>query len=208
MSVEVFGQIIDPSQIEAAVEATLDKWLPTYLAEVADQNDDTRGQYETIATYSRVNSADEKLLEDQLPGCLIVCPGFSRTPEVQGDGSVTAGFAVGVSIIISSTDKEDTRNLTSRYTMAVMASLIQHPSLGDVADSLKIEDFRSDVILDESDTRTIACGYVTFEIMVGNVLNILMGPPQAEPKSDPNEDYLPSVVETTEVTIQPQEISL
>jgi len=186
MSIEVYGRLIDATQVEDAVEDSLKLWLPAYIAEVERQNSMDPQSLPLPASYSRVNEF-YKWSEDQLPAVLIVSPGLAPTiPKMKGNGIYHCWWRVGVAIIAAGQDRETTRMLAKRYTAAVRGALLQHAGLGDFgAEGITWNGERNSDVPDDS-TRTLGSGACTFDVEVSEVVNARLGP--STPPDDPYVD--------------------
>lgn len=203
-ALENIGVIRLGVDVELAAKATIDLWLPTYLAEIERQRDITPETLETFREYPAINDI-EKMLEDQLPCCSLFCEGLNSAPVKRGDGAYEGTFNLKAGIIVSSITVEDTRNLMSIYTAAVRAILIQQRSLGGFAIASEFTNEAYDELPVE-DTRTLGVGMLEFSITVGDVSNWKEGPrgtPPTDPYADPEE---PVTFDTHNITINLEEL--
>jgi hypothetical protein len=129
MSLQTFGRLLDRTEVERAVLDTIRYWEKTYLAEIERQNGMDPHALQLIKNYATRNDW-KHFPEDQQPALLAISPGIEGVPFAEGDGAVTARFALGVGLIANGQDEEDTRLLTGLYGTAVLAILLQHQQLG------------------------------------------------------------------------------
>jgi len=187
VSVEVFGRLIDEGDLEEAVETTVQLWLPTYLAEVERQKGLAPQTLSLPRSYSTVNEF-YKWEEDNLPGIIVVSPGTSPKPPVkEGNGSYRSWYRVGVAVVASGKNRDETRLITKLYSTALLASVMQHQDLGG---DLGVEGIawtgkRNSDVPDEQG-RTLGSGQVTFDVEIRDVLNPRLG--MLEPAADPYDD--------------------
>lgn len=199
MSLQVFGRLLDVSEVEEAVIAALELWLPTYIAEVERQRGMTPESMPMPRSYSTVNEF-VKWTEDQLPTIIVVSPGLAPTdPKREGDGTYRAWYRVGVAVIAAARDRETTRRISKLYIAAIRGAILQHAGLGDLeAAGIRWTNERNSDIPDEAG-RTLGSGAVTFDIEMRGVINDRLGP--AEPFDDPYDDPTWPTVATTDVDV-------
>lgn len=198
----VFGKIVTGRQVEQAVTAFLQAWLPTYTAEVARQT----GRDDTLIAPVRSWSTSNRFArrpEDQLPAGIVISPGISDRPERRGDGSLGAWWRIGVAIVAAGKagDQDDANELAKLYGAAVRAALAQHPSLGGFADGLElVAETYDDVPADYLPVGAVV--EVDADVHVAEIVNTDGGPMQPitpDPTVPPG-DW--PTVETTEVTFE------
>lgn len=187
----IFGTIISDDQVEDAVVAILQKWLPTYMSEVERQRGLVAGFYERPPASSYfVRSDFDKFPEDMLPALVITSGGIEDDPPREGRGQYRGGFQIGVSCVCASTDSLYARRFAYRMGAAVRALLIQHQSLdGALNGRLRGIDWvggRNNELKSEDD-RSIWAARQLFTVEVGDVLTRGGGPvaPDSTPLPDP-----------------------
>lgn len=126
-----FGQIIIASQIEEATTKTLQKWFPTYLAEVARQVGISRNSLPQPQNYTNRNSFDTQKGEP-VPKIVVLAPGLTGTPTQQGQGSYTAIWRLGVGVAASGKDEQSANLRVKAYGGAIRAIMLQQQDLGDL----------------------------------------------------------------------------
>jgi hypothetical protein len=202
--VTIFGRIVHDGQVEQAAMQTLQKWLPTYIAELERQTGRDRGSLPTPRAWRTANVSVNELAtwpEDQLPALLVVSPGLADRPELIG-GVYTGHWALGVAVITSARDKETTGTLAKLYGAAIRAVLVQHPTLEGFAAHIDWVDDNLDEVPHERQ-RTLGAAINVFEITVDDVLTVAGGPIEPDPKPDPTEPYDPlGTVDTVTVTVE------
>src|SRR4051794_7515247 len=104
---DVFGQLLTPDGLEDSIEASLRTWFPTYLREIALQNNLAETFVEP-QTYDITEGFDTKP-PNALPSVMIITHGTEGTPEKDGEGYLTAWFRVSVSVIVSANSRKNTR---------------------------------------------------------------------------------------------------
>lgn len=166
----VFGKIIGKEQVEQAVEATLKKWMTTYLAEIERQRGIPPRSLPEIRNYTNVNEF-EKWPEDQLPLVVIISPGLGgEKPRMEGDGTYTAKFLIGLATVVSADTQENTSKIAGMYGAAVRACLAQQQDLGGISTGIEWQDERFDDIPNE-ERRSLASVQEVFLVEVPGIVN-------------------------------------
>lgn len=173
MGDEIFGQIITGDDVRNAVKATVQKWIPTYLAVIARKTGRTGGDLKAYRSYPTLFDI-HKYAEDIMPACVLVAPGLLTTPKRE-KGGYRATWGVGLGCVVSGKDRDNTYQLATLYTAATRSLIMQHSSLGDFADGVNWISERYDN-LDSSDARTIAAGVIQLGVDVTSVLDPTAGP--------------------------------
>lgn len=202
MSDEVFGPLVIGTDVEQAALNTLQTWAPEYIPWVARKVG--RDPSTLPLPRSWVTSVDtDRWPEEQLPSVMLVSTGLTDEPQRDGRGVYTAHFAIGLAVVVSARDRAETDELAKIYTAALRAILLQHQSLGGIADAVEWVDERYDV-LPERNRRQLAAGQVVFRIQVPNVISGKNGPRVV--RQDPIPPYPNSVtVVAAEADIEPTE---
>lgn len=200
MANEVFGRIIDGGQVEDAVIATLQLWLPTYIAEVAAQNGLDRSAIPNIRSYHTVNSYD-KWPEDQLPSLVVISGGVPDDITVASGGVHRAQFAFGFAVFCSANTESNTARMAKRYAAAIRACFVQHQSLGGFARGVEWKGEVYDDV-ESVDSRSLASARGVYLVEVDDVVSSGKGPSEPEPKPNPAEAYEPVIAESVEVEIE------
>lgn len=197
----VYGPLVSAATLDAALIQTLRAWMPAYVAEAARQDGLTPLP---VAPRSYLVASElDRFEEDQIPSVVVVSPGMSEPPEVQGDGHYRAWWEIGVSAITTGRDADEARRFACIYAAAARGVLIQHPSLGGVASAVAWTGERYDDIQIES-RRTLCAGQVTVRVLIEQAAYRFGGPP--EPPEDPaipDEGIRPSV-DSHATTVNPR----
>jgi hypothetical protein len=187
----VFGTIIDGSEVENIVQTFLRRWLPTYLAEVAQDRGLPRNALQAPRTWT--NSTEFQLDETtQLPAILIISSGLAEAPSRQGDGSFNAKWVVGVAVVVSAggeQPQEATSRLAKQYGAAIRWLITQHPAMENpkVAGVTWDDENYDDVPSEQA--RSLASVRLVFTVEISDVMNALDGPilPDEPPAPPPGE---------------------
>jgi hypothetical protein len=181
----VFGEILTGYDVEQAVEATIDTWLPDYLRELERQKDIPAGSLLPIASKMTVNDFAQ-YQGAPLPLMVIICPGTEGPPEWHGDLRVASvWWTCGVAVIVEAVNEMYARQLAQLYAAAIRTLLAQRPSLGNFAADLALgveshEDAPADFL-----RAGCAVARIVFSILTEGVVTALAGPTVPDPDPQP-----------------------
>jgi hypothetical protein len=164
--------------------------MPTYLREIELQLGLADHTIPAPRTYTTRNEFTT-FPEDQMPICVVVSPGLAEEPYMEGDGTMTAWWTLGVGVLASASTEEDTNFLSKMYAAAVRAIMLQKSSLGGVCIGIEWLDESYDDIPDESQERTIrAAQWVGRAYIDGVVVRDAgpIGPP--DPETQPGSEWV------------------
>lgn len=187
-----FGVLLTPYGIEDSIRDFVEKWLPTYLAEVERQTETTAREILRPASYRVTREPEDNWPEDALPAVNINAePG----PPEQGNEALGWWYDVQVMAVASGVDEDDSRRIAQFYTAAIAALLLQQGSLDGLAENLSPAGMEFADLGDNS--RTLARGTFSCRIFVPGVVNRDRGPNQPDPNPDPDTPFgdLPTVSE-------------
>jgi hypothetical protein len=175
-SVDIFLPIKDGSQIENAIIAHLNAWMPVYLREIEVQrswpDDQHLPDIRSFATFSRFDHFDEQ----QLPSVVVASPGLSGPPKMEGNGSYTAIWNISITVIVSALDQASTNQLAKMYAAAVRGVMLQKSSIGGYAVHVEWRNESYTDVGTSDGERTFAVGTGQFDVMVEEVVNKMGGP--------------------------------
>lgn len=199
----VWGDVLDGADVEAAVIAHLEWWLPATAEYVRRAKDPDEEKWpdgiSEVRGYgvSHADAAAQHWPEDQLPMLIIQSPGMEGDPVVEGDGTVSATYGVMVSAIASSVTMADTKELARLYASAARLALMQNPQLdagtGDAfAEHVSMGAERNDQVRRgiEGERNVMICS-VPFLITIPSIMVVTGGPitapedPEIEPEDWP-----------------------
>jgi hypothetical protein len=199
----VFRRILDGPRIEAAAQSVLERWLPSYIAEV-ERQDGLAARSIALPHSIEVSNYDtdvEKWPEHQTPAVVVMAPGLTERPEKAGEGIYTARWALSIGAVVAPRgDKVSPRLLSARYAAAIRACILQHRTLEGVVMGI---DWLDESYDDSGPlaSRSLAACRVVFEVQVDDVVTAGAGP-TGDPPDDP---YDPpgewGEAETVDVTI-------
>jgi hypothetical protein len=121
--------MLSASQIEEAVTATLQKWFPTYLAEIARQLGVSKNLFPHPENYTTRNSFEAEPGE-KIPKVVVISPGWMSPPVKTGDGSYRVVWRLGVGVATGAKDEQSANLRVKGYGAAVRAMLAQQADLG------------------------------------------------------------------------------
>lgn len=181
-----FGDIISADRLEDDLTAFLQKWLPTYLAEVATHHGALRTDYPKPKywTTTPILTVDA-VSQIRFPAVLIVSPGLMGKPVRRGDGIYEASYQIGVCILTSANTELGSSKAARRYGAAVHTAVMQRPSLDTTyIEGVEWADERFTDFL-TADQDTVASATEIFNITVKGLFNALNGPGVANPLPEP-----------------------
>lgn len=188
----IFGQMLDGAQVEETVESFLKRWLPTYLAQIAEDRGLARNAIAPPVSWQ--NTPEFTLTEStQLPAILVITAGISGQPVRHGDGSYSATWIVGIGVVVTAGGPDPARatsRLAKRYGAAIRTLMLQHASLeSSNVEGVTWEDENYDDIPTDQ-RRSLASARLVFSIEFRDVLNALDGPLlPANPPADSTAPY-------------------
>lgn len=178
----VFGDLVGGDDLEAAVEATMARWMATYLREIERKNQLDPHTIPDIAGKATL-SAFAQPQDVQLPAYIIVSPGTSGEPERDGDRAYSFWYSVAVAVIVEARDDQAARKLAQMYETALAALFVQHPSLGNVAGDLYLTDRGHENAPPDFERGGCAIATVGLSVLLERVVTGLAGP--SVPEDDP-----------------------
>jgi hypothetical protein len=186
----IFGYFKDGARVEEAVQSFLKRWLPVYLAEVADQNGLPRDSYQMIKSWT--NSPEFDLDETTaLPAALILSTGIDPSSIIrEGDGRYTVSWIIGIAVVVSAKDQESTNRLAKRYGAAIRGLLLQQRAME--TDDLRVLSWDDEGYDDipSNQRRTLASVRLVFTIEQQGTMGDNDGPVlPPDPPPDPTQPY-------------------
>ena len=172
---DVYGPIFGGSSVQESVYNTLEKWLPSYTAEI---NRQLGGEILQEVKEYRHRPEYRTLPKNVQCAILVIVPGTAGIPKTYQD-SVRANWNVEVNAFVYGTkDWQETQALTSAYSACIRACLVQHRDLGGFAETSK---WMGETYFEgeHSATRTTGLAKINFEVTVGNNVTPYGGIPVA-----------------------------
>jgi len=174
----VFGPMVGASDVREAMSATVQTWAGAYIAEMAALTGAALSPFQSWKVLYEYRT----LPASEAPACWVTCTGTHGRPERQGNGRYMADWAVDVSVVVNGTTWDEAADRTAAYVTAVRTAILQHGSLGGLAQSTTWLGERYTAV-DHSATRTLGVGLIAFGVRVDNVVNASAGP--ATPTAGP-----------------------
>lgn len=181
-----YGPLFVPADAEKAMLALLEAWLPSYLAEVERQHDLEPGILARPKFYGTSVEADHHPGEE-LPAIIVVAPGTDDAPMQEQGGVWSAWYQATVVAMVMTPNEIAVRELAGYYAAAIRGAVLQHASIGGIADATWWlgEEFQGEPGAQRNRTRG-AC-LVHFRIRITGVVDSARGP--ATPNDDPLDAY-------------------
>lgn len=186
-----FGPSLDSSDVEKAMQAHLEAWMPTEIAEMRRRKDPESKRWprgvQPIKTYRISHLATpQKWPEDQIPTIVIGSFGEVDNPRIEETTRVIAQFAVVVLCVATGKNEEDSIELSRLYASAARQAILQHPSLGGFANGVQAgPESNSPVTKGVEAARSLHGCARPYTVEVEDVLELMEGP--ADPLPDPEE---------------------
>lgn len=204
MSDEVFGPVVTRTDVESAVKATAQTWLPTYLHFLERKYEIPTGMLPEPQSWN-VRPVANLWLEDQLPAVVIVSGGLAREPERDAERLYRAPWSVGVMIVVSAATPEDADFVVGIYAAAVRLLLVQNASLGGFASGVLWRDEGYASAKTES-ARTGQATLLEFTVSVNDVARGGRALPEPPPTPEVPPGDRPTV-QTTDVQIERSDLT-
>lgn len=205
MSDAVFGPLVTADEVEAAVVETLKTWAPTYFAWVERHRGLAPRTLLVPRFYVSSNDQLERWPEEHPGSVLVVCPGLSGDPQKEGSGIFTAHYGLGIAYIAEGRNRGEARARAQLSTAALRMVLLQHQTLGGIADGILWTDEDWDNL---PRSRTLAAGKAEFTVIVRETAAIRSGPVAPAPLDPPSAPYTPqpdpTVVSGGTITLTPE----
>lgn len=191
-----FGRIISADQVEDDLTLYLQKWIATYLGEIAEQHGKPRDSYHKPRYWTTTPIlTNDTVAQVRYPACLVVSPGLVSKPVRRGNGTYEGTYQIGACILISANSEKNTTRVARRYGAAVRAAVLQRPGLEtDYIEGIEWADERFTDFLN-ANQETVASATEIFNVTVNGLFEANRGPgpqypdPLPEPATAPNEEY-------------------
>ena len=190
----IFGNLITGEIIENDVRNHLQKWLPTYLRQLATDRGLPRTALPLPKLWMNTTEFDTDFSADNTPAILIICTGISGTPVREGDGTYRAAWTVGVGVLASAGGNDSRRNssaLAKRYAGAIKWAMLQYSSLGSpYVEGVDWEDEGYDDVPSDQQS-ALASARLVFSVEYRDVIETNAGPGAPDPLPDPDINTYP-----------------
>lgn len=200
-----FGRILVASQIEEAIQATLQKWLPTFLREIEDQLGITQGSLPHPQNYTNRNSFDAQPGE-KIPKIVIISPGLEGAPTRTGS-TYRASWRVGVGVADGAKTERVANMRIKAYGAAIRDILIKKQNLDGnlpgIAQIVWLNETYDDLPIPDQ-LQLYKAASLFFTVDVENVSTRSAGPLEPATNTDVLPDY--SEVETVIIELDKTEV--
>jgi phage gp37-like protein len=169
-----FGPLVAASDMEDAVLAQLQAWLPDYLAEVERTHGLQVGSLPQPRSWV-LSSEVERFPEEQLPAVMLASPGLTDPPLADGTGIYTARWQLVVAVQVNVRGNRLALRVARLYALALRGALLQQQRLGLPLRRIDWMDERYR-LLDSIDDRTTCVAEVEVAVEVAAVLSRQAGP--------------------------------
>lgn len=170
---DVFGPALIDTELGFALENTLRKWFPTYLALLARTLPDIDFLPEPGAY---VHSSDPNHFpEEAPPAVLISVPGTTGQP-MRDAKDWRAMWDVRIVVFVTANTRELTEHLAKYYATATRMIMVQKPSLGEFAEGVSWRGVAYSTRVADRDQRTLGSSENRFAVDVRDVVRAFVGP--------------------------------
>lgn len=187
----VFGPVLTLPRIKGRVVAHTRLWMPTYLRAI-EREEGVRadgvtplaaGTLPLPKSWTKTNGRVDKWPAAQLPAVIFSSPGLSDSGAHRYGTAYQGTWAFGLTTVASARDADSTEWLCGLYTAALRLLFIQQPVVG----GLPVKGCSyADEAYDElpfSRSGSLMAGTATFELELGDLGDVRLGP--LEPAADP-----------------------
>lgn len=179
---DALGPLLGADDVRDAVKATILLWSPYYLA-VESRRLGTAGliggknqsAFPLAPFGTWINEPDFRSVGTGQPAAFLVRVLSSENDDAQGNGRVAATYKTAVTVQVFGTSWEEATDVTSYYEKAVRWCVMQHRSLGGLANSTKWLSTEYSA-QEHSSSRTEGVAVLVFEVKLLNTINTLLGP--------------------------------
>ena len=174
----IFGRILSASQIEDAILDLMQKWFPTYLAEIERQTGMRAGTLPAPENYINRNSF-ETLEGEPMPKVVVISEGLATAPGQTNGHVYRATWRLGVGVATAAKTEEVCNRMVKGYGAAVRGLMLN--KMGDanidgiVAINWMEETYPSIAI--PSPLMLFKAANILFTIDVEDVVHRYGGPP-------------------------------
>jgi hypothetical protein len=130
-----FGNAVDADTIEDALRASIQKWLPAWLAHEERRRGWPQGRLPRPRSWPTL-SEFELRARDQRPSVVLVSSGTTGAPEKRPDG-LRRTWRFGLAVAIAGRDETEARQLAAPYLTAAAMAATTDQTLGGVAENVR-----------------------------------------------------------------------
>jgi hypothetical protein len=210
MAVADFGPLVVETDLDAAIQATLEMWLPHYLSQIEDERDLAIGTLQRPRPESYAIQLEDQGFPDQaLPALLVTTGQMEGDAERDGDGLYSLSHRVQVSSVVRGSDWDQARFYASLFGGCVLRCLLQQATMSPLIARIFPARPSGLVRIDQQVSGTdryLTAAVKSFLIDTDNFVQDGTGPLTPDPyypdpdPTDPGETYDPPAVVTSVVT--------
>jgi len=168
-----FGTITGGHSVQEAAYNTLQKWLPTYIAEFNRM----LGSTVLVEPFEYRHRPEFRTLPRQAAAAILLSVPTTVGPPEIFQTNIRANWRLEAMVYVYGTkDWQETEALTQAYAACVRACLIQQRGLGGFAETT-LWDGEEYLEGEHSSGRTTGIAHVRFIVTVGNAMDMYGGPP-------------------------------
>lgn len=156
--------VVSTSDVGLAARATLLAHLPVHLAGLLRP-------LPVPSSYDVVPTADA-IRRVQGAVCAVSSNGLRQEPERRGDGGHDAWFVLNIALFHQNTAEMPLLTATGDYAAAIRECVVQHPSLGGLAQSTRWTAESVDLVGDALTPSALGLAVVEFSVLVRNALDM------------------------------------
>lgn len=174
----IFGPMVVDTELGTAIEATLEQWLPTYLAYInralVAAGINVGGDLPAPGAY--VHSSDANHFPEETPPAVVIAiPGTLGEPRRYG-GTYRAFWDVRIVCYVDGPSRDLTEALAKYYATAIRGVMVHKPSLGNFADATVWRGTQYGTRVSDRSQRTLGSCEVRFSVDVRDVVQEFAGP--------------------------------
>lgn len=183
-----FGPMVASTDVDDAVLATLETWVPSYMAHFEDARGLERGFLARPKTYASVVESTE-FLDATLPAVFIMTARTEQTPQIYADGGYSVLWLVATSCVVRGRNAFESRRNASWTDAVIRKILVDQPGLGGFANGVRwIGGAQAQPLPDQTkQERYLAEGASEYDVRVDDVVRPGISPQLADgtPAPDP-----------------------
>lgn len=166
-----FGPFVGGWTVRAALLSTINTWAPTYVPMAAAATGLALREFETW----RLEAVDHARGGNTAPTWVVSARNVLGKPTRQGSGVYRAEYAATVGIYANGRDWDETEDLCWIYAAVIRNLVLQHPSLGGVAQTTwwEAETYQE---IEAQALRTEGLATVRFGVRLTGVVDANAGP--------------------------------
>lgn len=167
--------LVSSSDVGLAARQTLVTYMPAHLAGLSRPLP-VPSSYDLVPTPDAIRRVKGAV-------CAVTANALRQEPERKGSGAYDAWFVLNVGLFHQATPDMPLLTATGDYAAAIRQCVVQHPTLGGLADTVRWTAESADIVGDGLSPSTLGLAVVEFSVLVRGVLD--MTPPVVPPATGP-----------------------